>query len=138
MTGRVHFTILIAVFFWWASSSCNNVVALEKDEIAKISYESYGCFGGTKSTITFIRRDGVTFAKIQAAGNNDVTRVTQVQAEKLDSVIAAVRRLKKGSGCTSSIKYEIQTKSEAFVRQDEGCQDTGFSDLLSEIFEKHN
>ena len=135
---RLHFKLLISFFLWWTLPSCNNIAVLGEDEIAKIRYESFGCFGETKTTLTFGRKNGLTTVKVQTDGSNSVTRVAEIQPETLNSVIAAVRNLKKGGGCTSSIKYTVQTKSEGFVREDEGCQDTGFSNLLQEIFENAN
>lgn len=104
--------------------------------MAKIRYESWGCFGGTKITLTFTNRNGITFAKVQSDDNSRVTRISKIQTDKLDTVITAIKRLKKGGFCTSSIKYTITTKSESFVKEDEGCQFTGFTELVSELFRK--
>lgn len=127
--------ILIVAFFWLYGSSCRN---LARGEIAKIGYESIGCFGPYKSEITIFEKGKNLYARLQSKEVSKTVRIGKVDLIKFQQIISRLQDLKTGGGCTSSIRYAVYTGTETFVTKDEGCQETGFEHFQTEIFDTQN
>jgi hypothetical protein len=127
--------ILIVAFLWLLVSSCRN---LAKGEIAKIRYESVGCFGPYKSMITIFEEGKSLYAKLQSKEGSKTVRIEEADFKKFQRIISQLQELKTGGGCTSSIRYTVYTGAETFITKDEGCQDTGFERFQKEVFDAQN
>jgi hypothetical protein len=127
--------ILIVAFLWMLVPSCSN---LEIGELAKISYESVGCFGPYKSIITIFEENKSLFARLQSKEGSKVVRIEAADFNKFQRIISRLRDLKASNGCTSSIRYTVYTGIETFVVRDEGCQDIGFEHFQNAIFDDEN
>ena len=126
-----YLVILADLFFSCLALSCNK---LTPSEIVKVQYEHRGCFGSTKTTISFFTQDSLVFAGLHEGQTYKMTPVTETHMNTLSKFIFLVKSLKKENGCTSSIKYLIYTRSEIIESIDDGCQDTGFEELRDIFF----
>ena len=111
--------------------SCNN---LKAGEIAKIDYRYSGCFGSFRNKISFFQSNGNLFVILDAPSGSKTIGITYSELKQLQTVIQNVKNLKKRGGCTSSIRYIISDGSGTIIREDEGCQKTGFDELHRKIF----
>ncbi len=124
--------IPIAAFI--LAASCNN---LKRGEIAKISYDCTGCFGSSKSTITFFKNNKGLHARLKEDDKDKIVPVSDSVLKDVNAVITSIRSLKRLNGCTNTVHYTVYTTSEIIDIEDRGCQQTGFENLLK-IFEDAN
>jgi hypothetical protein len=128
---RLSSTIWFAIFLCIVPLACNN---LKAGEIAKIDYTHSGCFGSYKNKLSFFQINGNLFARLDAASKSKTIGINDSELKQLHTVIQNVKNLKRSGGCTSSIRYVISDDSGTIIREDEGCQETGFDELQRKIF----
>ena len=118
-------------------ASCSN---LRKEEIAKIRFETSGCFGTSDRTIIFFKNENEVFAKLLA--NKKIQKTTIVSTEQfksLEQIIFKIKQLEKGDGnCTSRRMYTVHTINENIKRIDDNCIEIGFYALETDLFEISN
>src|SRR5688572_32553769 len=90
--------------------ACNR---LKKNEIAKIQFSSYGCFGSEHNELTLFEANGVTKAKLEI--KEDTLYIADVDQQGLEyyhKFVEELKTVKKAGYCTTEMSCIVYTKSE--------------------------
>ena len=104
--------------------------------VAKIKFESSGCFHFERLELTLFKSDSLIFARLDSSGKKlEEQYLSKVQMNTINEFMKKLRKLKDDGDCTTVDVYDVNYNGEKIKKYDGTCDWRGFTKLRSALFE---
>lgn len=110
--------------------SCN----AGKKEIARLEYQSSGCFHSVHYQIRITKDGNSTSAKWSSKDTIQERKLTQAQLDSFNVFAKQLTALTEEGGCTTVDSYILTMDHKRIKKVDGGCKWKGFDNLIKTLF----
>lgn len=105
------------------------------NEIARVNYSYFGCFGRDKFDLVIFEKSGLHYAAIESGENRTIeVRVSQAQLDSFDVFFRDLKYLSGKGDCTTSKYFLASYKNDTIQKSVADCFWNGFDRLQSILF----